>query len=338
MKGTHMKRLDAVLCCSLIVSFSTFAGTSSGGGGVGVRCQLPNGETTLETLDLHEAKLQGLEIEDSSSAQEAIELSSTLMARHYYSGDARYVDRYKEYLKVNYYERLFAGQPVQDQGGKWITSTSVTELPLSNDYGTYEIASKCHLEQIAYFDDEESVLKVNRTLFNEMNYVNQMALLSHEIIYFLDRNDPSLHEDSSSSRTSKVSRFFVGKLFSNHPPKSKYRVSEESEFFSCESSNKKTELRIYSNADGTHSLHAGLLSGHKSPFRVSTKLSFDPKKLTDMLGEINHEGSLEVSDLKTNDVFTFKLTKSVYGHPNIQIFKNSVTLGQIGDLVCWIND
>jgi hypothetical protein len=220
-----------------LIATPVFAmGTSSGGGGVGVRCSLSDGSTLLETLDVHEARLKGLSfVRSPNSEGEAIELSSSVFAIHYFSGPFQHVDQYQDFLKKRFFERLFQWQPIEESDGKWISLQEVSNLPLSNDYGNYTIKPGCSLEQIAFFDDEKGVLKIDRRLFNQLDLLNQAVLFTHEMIYFMDRNYPSLHENvkANQSKTSEVSRAFVGKLFSDTPPKSKFRNFENTSFIIC---------------------------------------------------------------------------------------------------------
>jgi hypothetical protein len=346
-----MKLVICFLGAITVLSTSVFSkeiamGTSSGGGGVGVKCILPNGGTSIETLDLHEAKLNGLKFpKKPNSTDEAITLAATVMGNHYFSGYFKHVDQYIVFLKTRFFEKLFAGEAVEESDdGQWIYQKDVNHIPLSNDYGTYKIAPNCQLEQIAYFDDENSTLLLNKKLFSQMDFQNQAALFTHEIIYFLDRNYPSLHDELNTShrRTSRVSRFFVGKLFSSTPPKAKFRSSEQTSHIICRNETndikRMTEFRIYPNLDGTFSLVLNDMSGFISPFRVSTLLDFTPSDFINFEANINYEKTLDVSDFETTDVYKIKIFKKSYDKPHVRFFKNNMPLGDFENVTCWIND
>jgi hypothetical protein len=336
-----------ILAFGLLGALSTSAfglGTSSGGGGVGVRCANSSG-TYLETLDIHEAKLNGLTFYNlPQNRSDAVELSSYVFARHYFSGDPFFFEQYKDSLKNEYFSKFFDGQLVQEPNGNWIQQKDVNHLPLSNDYGNYKIAPNCELEQIAYFDDEHNILKINRKLFNELDYLNQAALFTHEMIYFMDRNYPSLHEDlnSNAPRTSEVSRFFVGKLFSKQPPESKYRWEHQSEKIFCRSdfpgSKVANSFNIHSNVDGTDSLLSADMHGHISPFQISSKLNFESSDLVNIGSTIDYRGKFKVSDFVTSDEYTFEIIKKSLQNPYVRFFKNGKKLGDFEEILCWNND
>lgn len=340
MNLSVMKAITLTLL--LMSSPLCFAGTSDGGGGVGVRCPVLNGGTFLETLDVHEAKLRSFKITNiPQSKEDAIELSSHLLAYHYFSGVFKYVDQYKDFLRKRFVEKMFNGEPIPPfDDGKWIYQKDVEKLELSNDYGKYLLDPKCNLVQIAYFDDDISTLLINKKLFNQMNFLNQAVLMTHEIIYFLDRNYPSLHDDfdPKTPRTSEVSRFFVGKLFSTTPPMSKLRSSEKTPHIICENDStnvyQMTEFRVYPNADGSFSLLSNDLNGFTSPFRFSSQIGFDPGDLVKMNSQISHEGEFVVSDFKTADKYTYQIIKKAFENPFVSFFKNGVPLGKGEEVSC----
>jgi hypothetical protein len=329
-----------------LFSLTAHAGTSSGGGGVGVRCVLPNGKSTLETLDIHEAKLKGLNfVSLPNNEEEAIELGSRLMANHYFAGYFTYVGEYQKFLKERIFEKIFKGDSIQESDtGGLIYQKEVSHLDLSNDYGKYSIAPNCHLEQIAYFDDSASTLFLNKSVFSEMDYLNQVAMFTHEIIYFLDRNYPSLHDDldPNTPRTSEITRYFTGKLFSTIPPLSKLRVLEGTPHIMCENGTQDpqefTEFRVFPNSDGSYSLLLNDTHGYGSPFRISSQINFNPELLMGIDSEFKTSGDLFVSDLITVDKFTFQIEKTAYNDPKIRLFKNGIALGNFDEVSCYVQD
>jgi hypothetical protein len=164
------------------------------------------------------------------------------------------------------------------------------------------------------------------------------------MIYFMDRNYPSLHDDFDpmTPRTSEISRFFVGKFFSSNPPKSKLRNAEKTQYIICgnDLSNNSimTEFRIYPNIDGSFELVTSDMSGYTSPFRVSEKIDFNPADLLNFERELLYRGKLQVSDFKTLDSYTYEISKSKYELPLVRFFKNNIMLGEKEELMCGLND
>ncbi|OFZ56861.1 MAG: hypothetical protein A2381_14050 [Bdellovibrionales bacterium RIFOXYB1_FULL_37_110] len=328
------------------ISISTFAGTSSAGGGVGVRCLQADGSSTLETLDIHEAKIKGLEIKATPRNQnEAIDLASQLLATHYFSGRFEYLSQYIWFMKNKFFIKLFLGEPIMEpDGGRLIYQEDIPFLDLTNDYGDYQILPECHLVQIAYFNDERSVLLINKAHFQEMDFLNQAALFTHEMIYFIERNYKSLHDDIDPSTpfSSELTRFFVGKLYSTNPPKTKLRVSEQNSYINCKNSinnpSLSTGFSVYTNMDGTFSLLLSDAHGYSSPFRISSVIDFEAEDLINFDGAISSKGELELSDYATNDRFFYEIDKTPYQNPSIKIFKNNIALGDFDEVMCILED
>ncbi len=331
---------------TLLVSLPIYArGTSSGGGGVGVRCPLSNGKTSLETLDIHESKLKGMKYKlNPNSLGDAIDLSSKLVATHYFSGRFEYLSQYIEFMKKRFFKNLFLGRPVKESDtGNWIHQKYVSHLNLSNDYGNYQIKPECHLEQIAFFNDKKSILFINKTLFDEMNYLHQAVLITHEMIYFLERNYPSLHDlNSTTKRTSEVTRHFAGKLYSHKGTKTKLRVSEQTKSIVCENNtsdpNKFTEFRVFPNLDGTFSLLLNDSHGHTSPFRISSVIDFDPAHLINFDAEFKSYGEFTISDFVTNNLFYYEVEKKAWKSPIFRVLKNNDALGSHDEVTCTLSN
>jgi hypothetical protein len=212
---------------------STFVGSSSpasgggmeGGGGVGVRCG-----SKLELLDLHEARLRGLKLVSTPDGfQSAIQTTSQKMGEHFYwytwSEPQNAVDFYEEMVV----RPMFQGRPVVNtikcdeiQNCEFQTApvNYVSNLPLSTDIGSYNIAPGCSLEQVAYYyNDNNPRLEVVRSRWNELDLLSKSALVAHESIYYFDR-DQNLRKllENTKGQTSEWARRFVGELFSTQPP------------------------------------------------------------------------------------------------------------------------
>lgn len=325
---------------SLFFSITSFArGTSSGGGGVGVRCFYNDKPSTIETLDHHEARLNGYKFKHSpNNKTEAINLTADLMSRHYFRGRAKYLSVFKNYLLKNYVNKIFNGQSVDN-----ISQVDVSSLPLSNDYGPYKIAPNCKLEQIAYLDDKKNTLYVVRDLFNEMDELNKAILLTHEMIYFLDRHYPSMHENNRlrTEKTSAITRSFVGQLFSTIKPKARTMDLEKNNLVSCRNKDdvngNLTEFNVYLSNDGTYRLLVLDSHGHRSPFRVGAKTSFNLSKIIDFASEFDFESSLTVSNYSAADKLSFIITKKAYERPYFQMSRQGQTLGKLEEMICHKN-
>lgn len=331
-----MKQIFLGLTLVFFSATSFARGTSSGGGGAGVRCFYENKPSTLETLDYHEARLNGLKFKHSlKNKNEAIQLTSNLMSEHYFRGRAKYLSIFKKYLLENYVEKIFNGKSVDD-----IDQVEVNSLPLSNDYGPFKIGPNCKLEQIAYLDDELSVLYVVKDLFDEMDELNKAMLLTHEMIYFLDRHYPSMHEDNRvrTEKTSAITRSFVGQLFSTTRPSKKTMSLERSTVLSCRNlddvNGNLTEFDVHLNDDGTYGLLVLDSHGHRSPFRIGTRTNFDLSKLTDFQSEFEFESDLIVSNYNGSDELSFIISKKAYERPYFQMSRQGQPLGKLEEMIC----
>lgn len=334
-----MKQIIIGLTLMLFSATSFALGTSSGGGGAGVRCFYDDKPSSIETLDYHEARLKGYKFKHSPSTKnEAVELTANLMSSHYFRGRAKYLSVYRKYLLKNYVNKIFNGQSVDN-----IEQIEVSSLPLSNDYGPYKIAPNCKLEQIAYLDDEKSILYLVRDLFNEMDELNKAILLTHEMIYFLDRHYPSMHEDNRNrtEKTSAITRSFVGLLFSTTRPKARTMVLEKDIFISCRNKDdvngNLTEFDVYLNNDGTYSLLVLDSHGHRSPFRIGTRTILNLNKLTDFQSELEFKSNLTVSNYNGIDNLSFIITKKAYERPYFQMSRQGQSIGKLEEMICHKN-
>ncbi len=170
-------------------------GTISGGGGKGVLCK--NGtNTSLEVLDLYEAKvLYGLNIKHKPQTQaDAIDLAVELYTKHFIQPSMNY-DEFKM-INRSLFEDFLSN----------IKFISVNKkLKLINDSFEPIVEENCEMVQVAAYYDE-TVLIVDQNYWNQMDWMNKIGLISHEIIYYSNRK---LGEKNSIS-----SRRLVGALFS----------------------------------------------------------------------------------------------------------------------------
>ena len=172
-------------------------GVINGGGGKGVLCQ-KNGQKTLETLDLYEAKaLYGLTpIEAGKTETEAIHTFSDLYMDHLQNPDS-----IPKKENENIFEKKFLNE--------WMKKIKFIEkgrkLKLVNDSLEALIEEGCEMVQVAIYYDESIVL-IDKEYWNLMNPTNRIALLGHEIIYQMERK--------FGATSSVTSRKLIGRLFS----------------------------------------------------------------------------------------------------------------------------
>ena len=173
-------------------------GTINGGGGKGVLCRKGQ-KTTVETLDLYEAKvLYGLEIKELATNQdEAIEEFTTILTRHLWNPSTVPMDQYKKNFKDLYLNILL-------KNIKFISRDK--KLKLVNDSFEPLVEKDCEMVQVAVYYDE-SILLVDESLWNQMSWTSRIGLLAHEILYLMDRQN--------GSKNSISTRKLVGQLFSS---------------------------------------------------------------------------------------------------------------------------
>lgn len=75
----------------------------------------------------------------------------------------------------------------------------------------------CALEQIAVYDDVSNKITVQRELWNSLDVMNRAALVAHELIY-------RQHRVEGGETTSRISRRYVGMLFSTTPPPARHSL------------------------------------------------------------------------------------------------------------------
>ncbi|MBC7743251.1 MAG: hypothetical protein H7061_13720 [Bdellovibrionaceae bacterium] len=209
--GGHVKLFLKLVLASFTLMFAVSAqsakrvasptkfiqGTINGGGGKGVRCQ-KNGVTAIETLDLYEAIiLYNLEIGyDPKTEEEAIDLFATLITRHFWNPSTIAMPEFKEGFKARLNDLLLKKIKFLTDGRK---------LKLIDDSYEPIIEENCEQVQVAAYYDE-SVLLIDKSLWDQMNWTNRIALLTHEMIYAMDR--------ANGASNSMSARKLVGQLYS----------------------------------------------------------------------------------------------------------------------------
>lgn len=176
---------------------SESGGVINGGGGRGVLCK-KGGRQTLETLDLYEARtLYNLTLLNLGTAEDiAKDKLAEILARHFWTPYNVELPQFTRYMKESMIQEFLSNIRFIESGKK---------LKLVNDSFEPTLESGCEPVQIAFYYDE-SVLLVDKTLWEQLDWTNKMALLAHESLYFLARQ--------SGTKNSISTRKLVGMLFS----------------------------------------------------------------------------------------------------------------------------
>ena len=179
-------------------------GTINGGGGKGVMCK-HDSTTTVETLDLYEARvLYDLKIEHKVTSQDqALDLAASLLTQHLWNPSTiamkEYTQKLREELVTMYLKNIkFIS------AGKKLNVVADSFEPL--------LEKNCEMVQVAIYYDE-SIILIDESLWDQMDWTDKIGLITHEIIYYLDRQN--------GSTNSVASRKLVGELFSTKGARAK---------------------------------------------------------------------------------------------------------------------
>ncbi len=126
----------------------------------------------------------------------AMDKLAEILARHYWTPGTIELPRYATALKGNLLKDFFKNVRFIESGKKIKSVDDAFEPTLEKDCESVQIAD--------YYD--ESVLLVDRELWDQLNWTNKMALLAHESMYFLARQ--------RGTKNSMGTRKLVGMLFS----------------------------------------------------------------------------------------------------------------------------
>jgi len=208
-----------------LVSGTALSGTINGGGGVGLRC---GGK--LEVLDLYEARAKGLTfsaadfILEAPTNQKIADFVGERVAKHYWNPESVPVEQTKQIFAKDILLPILEGREFMNFAtGKPEQVRFVETLPLSNDWGQYQIPKACSFEQIAYFSDVSTELSIVTSKWNELDSLSKAVLVAHELIYLVERRDgieklltgPGSISGATSGPTSESTRSFVGRLLSD---------------------------------------------------------------------------------------------------------------------------
>lgn len=184
-----MKQLITLFVGLVLTSYAQARIGIDGGGGMAVVCKTGQGQH-VELLDLYEAKaLPNIQVMSASG------------------------DLFEDYLRLT--NNSFRLQRVKmtlptDEAKIMLTNMlslidwhdDSAPIPFTNDQGkTVSLPANCELKQLARYYDSTDRMKVDRNLWNQLDSINQAALLKHESHYW---NERQLQETTSESTRSYV--------------------------------------------------------------------------------------------------------------------------------------
>lgn len=174
-------------------------GVINGGGGRGVRCH-KNGKTTVEVLDLYEAKrIYKLNLLDLGKDEEKGKEKFVELLLKHFMGDrisAQDAEQSKKYYRKELVDHFVENMRFIDKG---------QHLRLLNDSYEPTLEQNCEAVQIAHYYDE-SILIVDRELWDQLDVTNKIGLIAHEAFYFYVRQ--------SGVTNSMTVRKLVGRMLS----------------------------------------------------------------------------------------------------------------------------
>lgn len=152
---------------------NVYAGVSTSGGGIGVLCDKGSTTQKLQLLDLYEA---------SVNQQELIQSTGTF-GGDYGVGLKRLRNLISDSRPVTEDEII----EVQEDFKRHTELTSKKLRPTKDAGFTPSLPSHCRYVQIAVYHDFSNKLMVNKKLWDQLDSLNQAALLTHESIYKMQR-------------------------------------------------------------------------------------------------------------------------------------------------------
>ncbi len=198
-----MKSIKLVLLLIATLASHAFArveGPSSGGGGFVIKCESnalePNGY--LELLDLYRGRRLGLQIANPTG-DVGDDYFNAVKRTYELQGNITYNGAYADQHRLEIIENMkgFMRQSVL------VDSSSI---PKTSDYGDVFIPSGCNALQIAYYDDKQNTLKIDKNLWNQITSIDKAALIHHELFFKFNR-------DSNSYYSSKQTALFVAHVY-----------------------------------------------------------------------------------------------------------------------------
>lgn len=229
---------------------SANAGTVAGGGGKGVVCRNADGSIrSAELLDLWEAReIYGLKAKQSDDTLEhqvrdaALALGKSIPSDHINLryGTNEHMKPYEGPAAVSLLIRLNALIFLQPES-KPIRRLHGVKLAPTNDSLESVTPADCEIEQIVRYTDQSrghgSVL-ANQDIIDHLDSVNHAALIAHEAMYKLFR-------DNYSEPNSLRIRRAIGLAFSGHQFQSLNRAELPDEYFECTDGNTAAPSKLF---------------------------------------------------------------------------------------------
>lgn len=179
-----------------LTASASFAGPRSSGGGFVVVCPAtPVSKASVELLDIYEIE-KGYSVVPVTGdlRKEYFDAIGRLNAR---LGAVDYVKENSAVIQGSL-TRFF-------QSLVWVDRADL--LPPADDLGKKPgIPNQCRIQQVAYFDDVNGRIYMNRELYQEMNPRDQAGLVLHELLFHEFRH---LNESNSQSSRRQVGLSFV---------------------------------------------------------------------------------------------------------------------------------
>lgn len=223
-------------------------GTINGGGGVGLRCG-----SKLEMLDLFEAREDGLTFPYTvTSAAETATLIAEKFARHFWNPESVSLQEMSDVYVQTIVLPILEGRPFKNhQTGKMEDVRFVESLPLSHDFGRYQIPVGCQLEQIAFFSDTNTQLSIVKSAWDQLDWLSKAVLVAHELVYMVDRRDGlETLRPGTQTPSSESSRKFVGQILSKESlPTRSFNLAPQGQLYRCSSDSIKEPTYFYAFND-----------------------------------------------------------------------------------------
>jgi len=334
-KSLRKSTLYALMVTTFVTLATSFAfgaggtesGGNNGGGGVAIRCG-----NHIEMLDVFEARKSGQKLLASPQSQlEAITLVAELMARHFNSGPISAEPLLKSALQKNIIQPIFEQKPITLDilTNETAQVEFVNWLPLSNDYGRYDVPAGCGLEQAAYFSDRDMKLSIVQPIWNEFDWMSKSVLVAHEVLYEWDRTfGVSNLDPHKGNATSKETRKFIGHLFgADSSPGVLYGMPTYGKVMICglakPENGKQTRFYAFNDTkSGKLTLIFNVLMGEYSFYQLRSNF----KTLSvNFFDEKSDEAAIEITEIQKLGLdekarFKAKLSKLKNAAPQLQIF------------------
>lgn len=343
-----MNKLNIVcyLIGTLISIQATAIGGVDGGGGVGVRCPTTHGKSSLELLDLHEGRLRGLEyLHAPKSENEISDLAANLFVRHFWNPWTIPMPEYFTWLKDKVIDGILNGRGFHNyKNGKDVSITYVDSLPLSNDFGNYNIRPGCSLEQIAYYDDAKNTILFAMNPWQSLSGIDKTALITHELIYATLRDHGLEYAGTAEDGviSSEKSRQFVGSILSRNGLLPKFAgVIRENNYMSCfgVDSNSGTSFFIYNSGSNEVTAVMSLNNWFSTPF--SARVSLKGVQVHDFYngpGTFSFKAPLELSGEIAPPQFNLEISRAENNNPIIKttrVINNvEIIIGNLQTFTC----